>query len=230
MRLQRHTEDGGPEACRWPIKNMKKYTRIAILLLTAALHVLWITDTGTHYMNDVITIGGLFYPQILPYSIIAATLSFLFGNTKLEKLCALALFALIAMVLIQVVSIKVDGDRWHLLLDIRRQFQSKHSFAPWLFIGLCFQQTLVAIWKRNKYFSQWYIPLTVYSLVYICFAYVYITSRIHPAFALSSTLPDAILVFCLGSILFGLLWTLILWLYDTPVTVFPYGLNQGDQV
>ena len=208
---------------------MKKYARIMILLLLGILHIVWITDTGRHYMDDVITLGGLFFPLILPYSLLAAVLSLLLGGTKIEKGCALVLFGVIAVALLQTVSIKVEGDRWHLLSDVRRQFQPAHSLAPWFFIGLCFQQTLVALWKRNAYYRRWFIPFTVFSLAYAMFAYAYITSRIHAAFPLSSSLPDAILVFCLGSLLFGLLWTLILPFYDTHVTVFPYGEKRRGQ-
>lgn len=204
---------------------MKKYARIAILLLLSGLHIVWIMDTGTHYMDDVITIGGLFYPQILPYSLLAAALSFLLGNSKVEKGCALVLFMLIAVALFQVVSIKVDGDRWHLLSRIHRHFQPRHSFAPWLFIGLCFQQTLATIWKRRNYFSRWLIPLAGFLLAYVLLAYAYIVSLISSG----SSLLDAILVLCLGSLLFGLLWTMIFRLYNTSAMILLYGMNNSGQ-
>jgi hypothetical protein len=207
---------------------MKKFARILILVALSAAHLVWIVDTGTHYMDDVMTFGRLFFPWLLPYALFAATLSFLLGYSRTEKACALALFGVVAFAIAQTVNIRVDGDRYHLILAIRGAFQFGHSLAPWLLVGLCFHQMLVAVWKREHYFGRWLIPLTGFALGYAGLGYVYIASRIHPAFPLSSSLPDAILVFCLGSLFFGLLWIQVLWLYDAPASVLPFSVKRAN--
>lgn len=193
------------------------------------MHLVWIADTGTHYMNDVLTLGRLFFPVMLPYGLLAAALSSLCGSGKIEKFSALALFGVIAIALLLGSSIKVNGDKWDLFSDIRRQFEPRHSWAPWLLIGLCFHQAVVAAFRRKSYLRLWPFALAGFALAYAALGYVYITSRIHPGFPMSSTLPDAILVFCIGSFFFGMLSTLILSFYDMPMTAFPYKNRKKAQ-
>jgi hypothetical protein len=83
------------------------------------------------------------------------------------------------------------------------------------------------VWKREHYFRRWVIPFTGFALAYAGLGYVYMASRFHPAFPLSSSLPDAILVFCLGSFLYGLLWIQVLWLYDAPASVLPFSARSA---
>ena len=193
------------------------------------MHLIWIVDTGSHYMNDVITLGRLFYPFGLPYAMLAATLSLLYGVGRVEKVSAILLFGLIVVALCQGMNIKVDGDRVDLFRSIRGQFEPKHSWAPWFVIGLCFQQAIVALFKRHKYLKQWFFPLAGFVLVYATIGYAYIASRIHQSFPLSATLQDAVLVFCIGSVVSAILNVPLMKFYDMPITVFPFQIQSRAQ-
>jgi hypothetical protein len=209
---------------------LKKYVRIIFLLLLAGAHLIWILDkTGRPAGDDFMGLGEIFFPFFLPYALLAATLSLAGGVGKVEKSFALGVFSIVGVTLFQSINTPVAAHRATLLQDIGRQFHPHYSWAAWLFTGLCFQQGLIAVFRRKKYHRLWLVPFASFLLGYAALGYVYIISRIHPGFPLRSTLPDAVLVFALGSIFFGMLWVLILPFYGLPITVFPYRNRKGAQ-
>jgi len=199
-----------------------KHLRIIILLALTGLHLFWAVDTGPRYMSDVVTLGRAFFPLLLPYGILAVALSFACRTEIVERVCALALLGAMALCLLLAFSIPVEGDLRRLLTDILRQFNPAQAPAPWLVMGICFHQVIFAVIRRRNYLRRWPLPLFAHLAGYVVLGWIFLSSSLHPGFALRHTLPDALVVFGIRSVLFGMVSILLFQLYEAPVTTFPY--------
>jgi len=143
MRLQRHTEDGGPEACR------SKYPDEAVNMFKhrAAIYVTWLIITAPAFAHANIGVPMLFVTlpamivALIPIILIEAALSFrhidlpfrrLVKTTAIANLVSTFIGLPLAWIILVVLQMGTGGGEAHGLDTPLQRFLAVTWQAPWL--------------------------------------------------------------------------------------------------